>query len=262
MKEDAEDKIRQYRTPSGGTLYVNDTVTVAQGLDRVLQRFRDGSGPLFFADAAGRPEGVVVAFRDWLEYEIEREDAEEQRRRDEVVRRLQARDPSRRVSYEEAAREGGWDPVVPSGPPDVEGDHRRRLQAALGGVITDGRYPLPDGSALAVDDIGTVGENLGALVERFRSGSTEQVFIAGDQSRPGAVILSFDQWCDYEEIKLEAEFDRRMYDLARERLATTDLSDLSQWETYEEMMARLGLDPDNPDLNPKAPGRAADSENS
>lgn len=243
-------------------MYVNDTVTVAQSLGRILQLFRAGSGPVFFADAAGRPEGVVVAFRDWVGYEIEREDAEEERRRDEVVRRLQARDPSRRVSCEEAAREGGWDPVVPSGAPDVEGDHRRRLQAALGGVITDGVYPLPDGSALAVDDIGTVGQNLGTLVERFRSGSTEQVFIAGDQSLPGAVIVSFDQWCEYEEIKLEAEFDRRMYDIARDRLATTDLSDLSQWETYEEMMDRHGLDPDSPDLKPRDTGRDADSENS
>jgi hypothetical protein len=167
--------------------------TVRQSLGRILELFREGSQPVFFADKEGRPEAAVISFREWVGYEIERADAEEELRRQEVVRRLEARDPSRRVSYEEAARAGGWDPDVPAGPPDVEGDHRRRAEAVLGAVMTDGQYPLPNGGALPVIDVATASRRLGALLERYRNGSTEQVFFAGDQPRPQGVILAFGQ---------------------------------------------------------------------
>jgi hypothetical protein len=239
----------EYLTPNGDTLYVNTTATVRHNLGRILGLFREGSEPVFFADAVARPEAVVISFREWVGYEIESEDAEEDRRRQDVVRRLEARDPSRKVTFEEAAREGGWDPDVPPAPPDVEADHQRRLEAALDAVITDGQYPLPNGAILSVTDIGTVRESLGRVLESFRNGSTEPVFFAGDELRPEGVIVSFDQWADYVELKEEAESDRRRYDLVRERLANNDPSN---WVTYEELMEELGLDPDSDDLTPRA----------
>jgi hypothetical protein len=151
----------------------------------------------------------------------------------------------------------GYD--VPPGPPDVEGDHHRRLQAALDAVITDGQYPLPNGAILSVTDIGTVGENLGRILESFRNGSTEPVFFAGEQPRPEGVIVSFDQWADYAELKEEAEFDRRRYDLVRERLANDDPSN---WVTFEELMEELGLDPDSDELTPGDADGSKESESS
>lgn len=254
----AEDS-HEYLTPNGDTLYVNTTAAVRHNLGRILGLFREGSEPVFFADAVARPEAVVISFREWVGYEIESADAAEDRRRQEVVRRLEARDPSRKVTFEEAAREGGWDPDVPPGPPDVEADHRRRLEAALDAVITDWQYPLPNGAILSVTDIGTVGENLGGILESFRNGSTEPVFFAGDQPRPEGVILSFDQWADYEELKEEAESDRRRYDLVRERLANDDPSN---WVTFEELMEELGLDPDSDELTPRVANGTEEPESS
>ncbi|WP_427894891.1 hypothetical protein ACQHIV_15500 [Kribbella sp. GL6] len=250
----------RYHAPNGDVLYVVDTVTVARNVDRILELLRvDGSAPIFFADEMGtRPQGVIISFRAWIEYEIEREDAEEERRREEVFRRLEAQDPSRKVTYEEAAREGGWDPVVRSGRPDIEGDHRRRLQAAIDAEITDGNYPLPNGATLRVADIGTVSQRLGEIVERFRSESTGQVFFTGDRHQPEGVVISFDQWAEYEVVKEEAEFDRRVYDITRERLANDDPS---KWVTFEEMMEEFGLDPDSDELFPKRLDRNDESGN-
>lgn len=121
--------------------------------------------------------------------------------------------------------------------------------------MTDGQYPLPNGGALPVIDVATASRRLGALLARYRDGSTEQVFFAGDQPRPEGVILAFGQWADYDAIKQDAESDRRHYDLVRQRLADDDPS---KWVTYEEMIDEWGLDPDSPDLVPKA--EAADAK--
>ena len=54
--------------------------------------------------------------------------------------------------------------------------------------------------------------------------------------------------CD--ELKEEAESDRRRYQLVRERLARSD--DPAQWTTFEDMMEEFGLDPDGDGLEPRS----------
>jgi hypothetical protein len=108
-----------YDLPNGDRVRVIDTATVGQSLGGVLQHFREGgTEPVFFGDEP-RPEGVVISFDQWAEYETLKEDAEDNRRRQELARqRLANDDPTKWVSFEDAAREGGWDLDVPGGPAD------------------------------------------------------------------------------------------------------------------------------------------------
>ena len=108
-------------------------------------------------------------------------------------------------------------------------------------------YDLPNGDRVRVIDTATVGASLGGVLRHFREGGTEPVFF-GDEPRPEGVVISFDQWAEYETLKEDAEDDRRRQDLVRQRLANDDPS---KWETYEEMMDRYGLDPDSDELRPK-----------
>ncbi|HEY3558541.1 MAG TPA: hypothetical protein VGL05_13810, partial [Kribbella sp.] len=75
----------------------------------------------------------------------------------------------------------------------------------------------------------------------------EPVFF-GDAPRPEGVVISFEQWAEYETLKEDAEDDRRREDLVRQRIANDDPT---QWETYEAMMDRYGLDPDSDELKLK-----------
>ncbi|MGY4771759.1 hypothetical protein ACXC9Q_33060 [Kribbella sp. CWNU-51] len=104
-----------YDLPSGDRVRVIDTATVGQSLARILQLYREGATePVFFGDQP-RPEGVVISFDQWAEYETLKEDAENDRRREQVVReRLATAGPEDWVSFEDAAREGGWDLDVES----------------------------------------------------------------------------------------------------------------------------------------------------
>lgn len=108
-----------YDLPSGDRVRVIDTTTVGQSLGRILQLYREGATePVFFGDRP-RPEGVVISFDQWAEYETLKQDAEDDRRREQLVReRLANDDASKWVSFEDAAREGGWDLDVPPGPAD------------------------------------------------------------------------------------------------------------------------------------------------
>ena len=96
-------------------------------------------------------------------------------------------------------------------------------------------------------DTTTVGQSLGRVLELFRSGDAEPVFL-GDQPRSEGVVISFEQWAEYAALKEDAEDDRRREDLVRERIANDDPS---KWESYEQMMDRYGLDPDSDELKPK-----------
>jgi hypothetical protein len=99
-----------YDLPSGGRVRVVDTATAGQNLGVVLQRFRDGEAqPLFFGDEP-RPEGVVISFEQWAEYQDLRADAELEERVERVAReRLANSGPESYTSFEDAAREEGWD---------------------------------------------------------------------------------------------------------------------------------------------------------
>jgi hypothetical protein len=76
-------------------------------------------------------------------------------------------------------------------------------------------YNLPNGDAAMVVDTATAGESLGRAVQLWREGATEPLFY-GSEGRPEGVVISFDQWAEYEAIKLEADFDGRVEDTTRE----------------------------------------------
>ncbi|MEU8222879.1 hypothetical protein [Kribbella sp. NPDC048915] len=112
-------------------------------------------------------------------------------------------------------------------------------------------YQLPNGDTAMVTDTATAAQNLGRAVELWRQGATEPL-IYGDNGRPEGVVISFDQWAEYEVLREEAEGERRRIEIVRQRLADAD--DPSKWESFEDMMDRYGLDPDSPDLQPKDGG--------
>ncbi|GAA3088839.1 hypothetical protein JOF29_007998 [Kribbella aluminosa] len=111
-------------------------------------------------------------------------------------------------------------------------------------------YDLPNGDRVRVIDTTTAAQSLGRVLELFRSGDADPVFF-GDNPRPEGVVISFEQWAEYETLKEDADDDRRREELVRQRIANDDPS---QWETYEQMMERYGLDPDSAELKPKEGG--------
>jgi hypothetical protein len=100
-----------YDLPNGDRVRVIDTSTVGQALGRILQLFREGATePVFFGDHP-RPEGVVITFAQWAEYETLKEDAEDDRKREQLVRdRIANDDPSKSVTFEDMMAEYGLDP--------------------------------------------------------------------------------------------------------------------------------------------------------
>ncbi len=102
-------------------------------------------------------------------------------------------------------------------------------------------YDLPNGDRVRVIDTATVGQSLGRVLQLFREGATEPVFF-GDEPRPEGVVISFDQWAEYETLKEDAEDDRRRQEIVRQRLANDDPT---KWVSFEDMMDEYGLDPDS-----------------
>lgn len=99
-------------------------------------------------------------------------------------------------------------------------------------------YDLPNGDRVRVIDTTTVGQSLGRVLELFRSGDAEPVFF-GDQPRPEGVVISFEQWAEYENLKEDAETDSRVQKITRERLASARSED---YVPYDEMLREWGLD--------------------
>jgi hypothetical protein len=112
-----------YDLPNGDRVRVIDTTTVGQGLARVLQHVRSGSADPVFFGGNPRPEGVVISFAQWAEYEALREDAEDDRRREDLVRqRIANNDPSIGETYEEMMERYGLDPDSAELKPKAHGD--------------------------------------------------------------------------------------------------------------------------------------------
>ncbi len=105
----------EFDLPSGDRVWVVDTATAAQYLGAMLQRFQIGEQePLFYGDEP-RPQGVVISFEQWSEYEALRVEAAFEKRVEQTTReRLANAKPEDWVSFEDAAREGGWDLDVES----------------------------------------------------------------------------------------------------------------------------------------------------
>ena len=107
----------------------------------------------------------------------------------------------------------------------------------------DSLYNLPNGDQLHVADPDTVAAALHGILQRFREGATEPVFV-GD-SRPDGVLISFDQWSEYETLRQDAEDDKRREQLVRERLANAKPED---YVPFEDMVKEYGWE--DPDENP------------
>jgi hypothetical protein len=99
-------------------------------------------------------------------------------------------------------------------------------------------FNLPNGDQVRVIDTTTVGQSLSRILQLFADGATEPVFF-GDEPRPQGVVISFDQWSEYETLKEDAEDDRRREQLVRERLASARPED---YVPYEDMLAEWGLE--------------------
>ncbi len=102
-------------------------------------------------------------------------------------------------------------------------------------------YDLPNGDRVRVVDTATAAQYLGAVLQRFREGSTEPLFY-GDEPRPEGVVISFDQWAECEALREEAETDERMRRITRERLASAKPED---YVSFDDMVREYGWeDPD------------------
>jgi hypothetical protein len=97
-------------------------------------------------------------------------------------------------------------------------------------------YDLPSGDRVRVIDTTTVGQNLGRALQLFREGGTEPRFF-GDEPRPEGVVISFDQWAEYEALKEELEFGKRMENTTRQRLANSRPED---GVPFEDMVREYG----------------------
>jgi hypothetical protein len=111
-------------------------------------------------------------------------------------------------------------------------------------------FRLPNGDTAMVTDTDTAGRSLGRAVELWREGATEPLFY-GSEGRPEGVVISFDQWAEYEALKLEANFDRRVEDITRERLANARPED---WISFEDAAREGGWDLDVDDEGPGPKG--------
>ncbi|MFF1823024.1 hypothetical protein ACFVWG_37340 [Kribbella sp. NPDC058245] len=180
-----------YPLPNGDRLHVADAATVVAALPGILQTFRDGATePVFFGD--GRPDGVVISFGQWTQYEAYRTDAEEEERRLEIVRRHLA-ETGERLSPEEAAR----------------------LSDAM---------PRPTSERLQTVPTTTAAETI------TRPALLTGPLFFGDHSTPEAVLLPFDQWIDFDVQMDEFEFEERTLQLARERIANSRIEDSVSFE--------------------------------
>lgn len=96
---------RTHELPDGGRVIVIDTASASGHLGTMLQRFRDGQAdPLVFGDT-GEPEGAVISFAQWLEYQELLADAENARQAEETTReRLESTPAEAYVPYERSTR--------------------------------------------------------------------------------------------------------------------------------------------------------------
>lgn len=101
-------------------------------------------------------------------------------------------------------------------------------------------YDLPNGDRVWVIDTQTAALHLGTLVDRFREGHREPL-IFGDGGRPEGVVISWDEWAQFDAWRIENDGLDHVYDTARERLADnpTETS-----VPLEEMASELGWDVD------------------
>lgn len=126
------------------------------------------------------------------------------------------------------------------------------------------KYQLPSGDSVWVVDTATAAQHLSTMLTSFSQGGQEPLFY-GDEPRPQGVVISFDQWVEYERFKEEAEADQRIEQIVRDRLASgrpedhrsfEEASREGGWVTFEQLAEEVGLELADPDV----PDRAADSK--
>lgn len=115
----------------------------------------------------------------------------------------------------------------------------------------EAQFDLPSGDKGVVIDTATAARYLGRALQLWRDGGTEPLFF-GDQPRPEGVVISFDQWSEYEELRQDAELDRRTEQVTRDRIANTRPEELID---FDDMAREFGWDPDaDPDRRSGADG--------
>lgn len=116
-------------------------------------------------------------------------------------------------------------------------------------------YNLPNGLTIRVVDTATAGQALGNAAQSWHEGATEPLFY-GSEGRPEGVVISFAQWAEYEALKLEANFDRRVENITRERLANSGPED---WISFEDAAREggwnLDVEDDDPGSGPRSDQR-------
>lgn len=97
-------------------------------------------------------------------------------------------------------------------------------------------YDLPSGDQVRVVDTPTAARYLSRMLELFREGGSEPLFF-GDEPRPQGVVISFEQWAEYEALKEEAEADERVEQVTRDRITGTDRKD---YVSFRDLKRRHG----------------------
>jgi hypothetical protein len=99
-----------YNLPNGLTIRVVDTATAGQALGNAVQSWQEGATEPLFYGANGRPEGVVISFDQWAEYEATQREAKFEERVEDITReRIANFRPEKAVSFDDMAREFGWE---------------------------------------------------------------------------------------------------------------------------------------------------------
>jgi PHD/YefM family antitoxin component YafN of YafNO toxin-antitoxin module len=104
----------------------------------------------------------------------------------------------------------------------------------------------PDGDQVIVIDTATAAHNLPRMLERFRGGQPEPL-IFGDDGRPEAVVISFEEWERLEALAEDAEQAERARDVTQRRVSTTPPD---EYVAADELAAEFGWDLDSDNKPP------------
>jgi PHD/YefM family antitoxin component YafN of YafNO toxin-antitoxin module len=92
-------------------------------------------------------------------------------------------------------------------------------------------HELPNGDRVIVIDTQSASRYLGKMLERFRHGDNEPL-IFSDTGKPEGVVISFDDWLEFRDLRDEAAADERIRNVTSERLRDAKPED---WIPLEDL---------------------------
>lgn len=107
-------------------------------------------------------------------------------------------------------------------------------------------HDRPNGERLLVIDTATAALNLPRMLGRFRDGQPEPLFF-GDEGKPEAVVISFDEWERLDALAEEANQTERARESTRQRLTSASPD---QYVPVDDLAAEFGWDLDDDDEPP------------